>query len=183
MILAILAVTLLAKHGRGRRNGRYTLRPVRIAQAITLGALANVTVISQGLTGNADAAYRCISLTTLWTLKNAATNQKPVHVGYAHSDYTVTEIKEFIEGGSAISIGNKVSNEQANRLIRLVGTFGMATEVDSSLNDGKPIKTRLNWALPIGKEVVAFAYNDSGASLTTGSIVDMTGTMWVKDAV
>ncbi len=170
-------------YGKKGYHRSYKLRRVRVAQAVTLGTLANVTVVAQGLTGNADAGYRCISITSLWTLKNLTAGERPVHVGYAHSDYTVTEIKECIEGGAAISIGNKISNEQANRLVRLVGTFGVAAEADDSLNDGKPIKTRLNWAIPIGKEVVAFAYNDSGAVLTTGGIVDFTGEMWVKDNV
>ncbi len=62
-----------------------------------------------------------------------------------------------------------------------MGTFSGA-EVSESLNDGKAIKTRLNWAVQIGSTVNAFLYcEDTAANQTTGSLVDLTGNLWVKD--
>ncbi len=106
-------------------------------------------------------------------------NEGPIVVGYAHSDYTVTEIKEAMEASSAIDVGNKIANEQANRLIRVVGTMN---EVRESLNDGKPITTKLNWLMSIGDSVNLFAYNDGPGALSTNAIVSLAGDMWVKDS-
>ncbi len=116
----------------------------------------------------------------IWTLDNLPSGDGPVVVGYAHSDYSVTEIKEALEAGSSISVGNMVSQEHANRLVRKVGTF---VEAEAPLNNGMPIKTRLNWLIPIGKEVNVFAFNDHAAdALATGSILTFNGNMWVKDS-
>ncbi len=177
LVLVMLVFALMAKHGKGRR--RYSLRRVRTTGGITLGTLANVTVVTSAILGAADGAYRLMSLSQSWALKNLTVGEGPVTVGYAHGDYTVTEIKEAIEAGASISIGNKIANEQANRLVRIIGSF--SGEAEEVLNDGKPMKIRLNWAIPIGTTVNIFAYNDSGAALTTGGIIEVTGPVWVKD--
>ncbi len=147
---------------------------------VTLGALANNIVVTGTLTSSADGQYRAMSVKLLWSIRNVTVGQGPIIVGFAHSDYSVTEIKEAIEIASSINIGDKVSNEKANRLVRVVGVFSGA-ESDQVLNDGKPMKTRLNWQMPIGANVNVFAYNDSGAALTTGGLVEANGDLWVKD--
>jgi len=103
----------------------------------------------------------------------------PVTVGYAHSDYSVTEIKEAIESALSISVGDKVAQEKANRLIRIVGEI---SSEDPILNEGRPIKTKLNWFIPIGKFVNMFAYNNNSSPLTTGAIQNASGNLWVKDS-
>ncbi len=101
-------------------------------------------------------------------------------MGYAFGDYTVTEIKEALESTSSISIGNKVENERSRRWVRKIGTFA-GLDTDEVLNDGKPIKTRLNWAIPIGTSVNMFCYNDSASQRSTGAFVKFNGTLFVKD--
>ncbi len=159
---------------------RFNLRAVRHSSATNLGALASAIVTLAAVYGNADGAYRIMSSSATWSLKNHTAGEGPLQVGYAHGSYTVTQIKEFIESSSSISIGTKLAGEQSNRLIRLIGTFS-GNFAEETLNDGRPIKTRLNWAIPIGTNFNFFIYNDSGATLTTGSSVDVTGTGWVKD--
>jgi len=108
----------------------------------------------------------------------------PLIFGYAHGDYTVTEIKECIESGASINVGLKVEQEQSNRLVRIVGAFGSpgVGNIDVTANDGKPIKTRLNWLIPIGKTFNFFVYNDGVAALETAAkSVRINGTGWVKD--
>lgn len=159
------------------------LRKVRVIPQVSLGTLGNVTAIVGAVTGAADGQYRAMSLNGTWSLKGATAGEGPIVIGFAHSDYSVTEIKEAIEIQNSINLGDKVAQEQANRLVRIVGTFPSAQVAaeDVVLNDGRPMKTRLNWAIPIGKAVNIFAYNDSGATLTTGAIVDFNGDLWVKD--
>ncbi len=182
-IVLLFTMLLLAGYRKGGypSRGRYSLRGVRFANSITLGTLANITVITSGTTGVADGAYRMISIQGVWSLKDSTGNEGPIVVGYAHSDYTVTEIKEALEANASISVGDKVANERSKRLVRIVGQFD-GTGQDRTINDGRPLKTRLNWFIPIGDEVNMFAYNDSGATLTTASVVDLTGKCWVKDS-
>ncbi len=180
-ILIMLVAVLYGHRGGGYpRKGRYSLRPVRTSNQNVLSTLgANVAIVASYF-GAADGAYRIVSLQTTWSLKNLTAGEGPIVVGYAHGDYTVGEIKEFIESATSINIGDKIAGEQANRLVRRVGVFsGVGTE--ETLNNGMPIKTRLNWAIPIGKTFNMFAYNDSGGTLTTGAVVEANGVGWVKD--
>ncbi len=181
-ILLILIMGLMMAHRKGGypAKGRYSLRPVQTTPTITVGALALSTAVTGTCYGNADGAYRIIALKGTWSLTTNTAGNGPLVVGFCHGDYTVTEIKEFIESTSSISIGNKILGEQANRLIRRVGVFNGLT-TDESLNDGMPIKTRLNWAIPIGTNLNMFAYNDDASNRDTGSFVKFNGTGWVKD--
>ncbi len=181
MLEILLLLTLLGPlMARKPTKRRFQLRAVRATPSLALVTLASATALTGPLYAAADGAYRIMSFRGAFALRGHTAGEGPIHIGFAHGDYTVTEIKEFIESGASISVGDKIANEQANRLVRIVGTFdGLNTE--EVLNDGKPIKTRLNWAIPIGKTMNFFVYNDSGAAQTTGSIVDITGTGWVKD--
>ncbi len=134
--------------------------------------------VETDFTGAADGTYRAVSAKLAWSLQNLAAGDGPLIVGYAHSDYTVTEIKEAIEAVLAISVGDLIAQEQANRLVRVVGSL---TDEAPQLNDGMPISTKLNWLIPIGKNVEIFAYND-GITMTTGAVVNATGSLWVKDS-
>ncbi len=176
-LLFFLIAIMMANRGRG---SRYSLRGVRFDSTSALLALANVTVVTQSITGSADGKYRMISMKATWSLRSHTAEEGPITVGYAHSDYSVTEIKEALEVQASISVGLKVEQEQANRLVRIVGTFP-GLDTDEVLDHGNPIKTRLNWEIPPGLEVVQFAYNNSGSTLTTGAIVELIGKCWVKD--
>ncbi len=87
-----LAMVVLAKHRRG-----YSLRPVRFDGASALGALANRTATTDGVTGTSANAYRCVTIKSIWNLKNHTVAEGPLIFGYAYSDYSVTEIKEWLE--------------------------------------------------------------------------------------
>ncbi len=179
IIIILLAGPAMARHGKGRKRS-YNLRRVSITPFVALGALVAGVVVVTGLTGTSDAQYRLVSATMSWSMHNHTPGEGPISVGYAFGDYTVTEIKEALESTSSISSGNKVLGEQANRWVRKIGQFSgqNASEV---LNDGKPIKTRLNWAVQIGSVVNMFAYNNDTNDLTTGSVVGVMGDLWVKD--
>ncbi len=109
------------------------------------------------------------------------TGDGPLTVGICHSDYSNTEVKECLESGASIDQGDKIAQEQGNRLVRIVGS--MLPGEEENLNDGKPIKTRLNWMIDIGSAVNVFVYNEGSGSLTTGSLMKLTGSLYVKDSV
>ncbi len=119
---------------------------------------------------------RVLSVKNVYAVKDLTENEGPVVVGICHSDYTVTEIKEAIEQIDALDIGNLKAQEEANRLVRVLGIFSGA--VNQYLNDGRPIKTRLNWLLPAGASVCFFIYNEDASPLTTGAIFECDGDIW-----
>ncbi len=183
LLSGILLLVLAAKRTPKRRR-RYNLRRVRISPGLALSTLAVGTVVKVGLTGASTIAYRAISLSGRWSLDDLTAGEGPIVVGYAHSDYTIGEIKECIESANSISPGLKIEQERSNRLVRSVGILG--PEANSVLNNGLPVKTRLNWKIPAsssGNEVVMFAYNDGSALLTTGAFLRMNGNMWVQDSI
>ncbi len=154
------------------------LRRVRVSTALPLLTTASKVALSVGLTAAADQHYRAISANGSWNVQDLTAGDGPVVVGFSHSDYTDGEIEEAIEALTAISQGDLVAQERANRLVRVVG---IVTDDDPTLNDGNPVKTRLNWAIPIGKFVDLFIYND-GVNFTTGATVSFNGDLWVKDS-
>ncbi len=179
LILVSLLTIALAKKPAGRRR-RYNLRRVRVTPVIALSTLASGIVLTTAITGAASSTYRVVSIKAQWTLTAFTAAEGPISVGYAHSDYTVTEIKEALDIAASIDQGDKIAQEKANRLVRRVGTF--RSEQGSDLNEGMPIKTRLNWLMTIGDSLVMWAQNESTSALTTGAFVNLMGDMWVKDS-
>ncbi len=145
-----------------------------------LATLATVTAIkSTLLAAPVGSSYRVVSVHGTWSVVPFTEGDGPLVVGIAHGDYTITEIKEFIEATAAIDLGDKIAQERAKRLIRVVGVI--SSVANSTLNDGKPIKTKLNWKITQGKALSFFVYNDGGGSMTTGSFNKVNGTAWVVD--
>ncbi len=98
-------------------------------------------------------------------------------MGYAHSAYTVTQIKECLESTANIEQTNKIAQEQSQRLVRLVG----AQHGTQLINEGKPLKTKLNWLIGIGETVNMFIYNDNEATITGAPFQKLNGHMWIRD--
>ncbi len=178
-VFSALLLALLAKRKSPKTRRRFSLRRVRVTPSVALGALVSGIVVKGGISGAAPNTYRAISSDQVWSLEGLTSGEGPVVVGYAHSDYTVTEIKEAIDAAASIDPGLKIERERAGRLVRIVGII--TSDVDR-LNDGKPLKTRLNWLITPGDEVNIFAMNESGATLSTGAVLHITGNLWVKDS-
>ncbi len=178
VVMAFAVIVIMAKK-RGTLRRRFNLRRVRVNPEMPLLTPASDIVVKQAISAVAVSTYRAISHKATWNLMNLTSGEGPVTVGLAHSDYTVTEIKECLEAQAGIDPGNKVEQERANRLVRSVGQFG---SVQAMLNDGKPITTKLNWLIAIGRTVDMFAYNEDTGTLTTGAVLNVTGDLWVKDS-
>ncbi len=179
ILVLVLSLVGLAKRKPSRR--RFNLRRVHTTPEITLATLATDTALSVATVGASTSTYRAMSLKGTWSLSGLTAGEGPITVGFAHSDYTVTEIKEWMESFGAIDPTDMVERERANRLIRIVGTF--PPSANSVLNNGNPIRTKLNWLIGIGAQVNVFAFNeDTAANLTTGAVVNFTGDYWVKDS-
>ncbi len=169
-----------AKYSRKRRGRRrFTLRRVRTTPIIALSTLASGVALAGATTGVSTDTYRIMTASGLWSITGLTPGEGPLTFGYAHSDYSVTEIKEAIEA-AAIDKGDKLLLEKSNRLVRIVGTL---VGSNAELNNGNPVSTRLNWLISIGDQLNIFVYNESAGALTTGSSINFVGNVWVKDSV
>ncbi len=153
---------------------------------MSLGALAASDVISSAMTGTSTGTYRVTSIDCRWMWNDIAdVNDDYLTFGVAHSDYTAAEIEEALEGTGGIDPGSKIELERANRLVREIGVISSPTQLGGSgeFNDGKSMKTKLNWLINIGDSLVIWARNASGTVWVTGGALGATGNMWVKDSV
>ncbi len=168
---------LMAKRPRRRWTAADANVPFQAENV--LGTLGNQTADIGAMVDASDNEYRAISIRATWAMNGFTAGEGPLSVGYAHGDYTATEVKEFIEAGGAMTQNDKIAAEQANRLIRLVGVFS-GVGGSESLNDGKPIRTRLNWRIADGGTINQFVYNHGGAALTTGAAIVQNGALRLR---
>lgn len=169
----------MAKHGRKFR--RYLAGAVD--NEITLSTLGPATVISDPVDDTVIEEAFVSSVDATWSIKGYDQSQAtagPVSCGWAHSDYTSAEIEEWIESQGSWDQGDLRSQEIAKRKIKWVGTFEADIASGNlsivTLNDGRPIKTKLRWMLSTGQTLRMWAYNTGAAALDTGSLVRAMGT-------
>ncbi len=157
--------------------GRY-LRGA-IEDNLTLGALASKDVVKDDLADTVNERTLVSSVVAAYSLAGwtLTTNDGPILIGIAHSDYTDAEIEEYLESTGSWDEGDLVQQEISKRKIRRIGIFEEPdTDTGSvTLNDGKPIKTKLNWILNQGQTLAVWAYNTGAGPITTGATVHTEG--------
>ncbi len=152
-----------------KQTGRKFLKG-NIDEANPLSTLADGAVVKSDFDETVNERSLVTSIEATWNLRSGTVGQGPIIVGIAHSDYTAAEIQEVIDNTGSWNEGDKVQQEVAKRLVRIIGSFP-GDLADEDLNDGKPVKTRLNWVLLQGQTLSTWALNKSGATLTTGTLV------------
>ncbi len=170
----------MPKHGR-KNMGKYIRG--NVDEALPLGTLSGKAVVAIVFDEVMVEGGRITSVVGSYAMEGftPTAGDGPIRVGLAHSDYTAAEIEEFIENAGSWDPGNKISQEINSRRIREVGVFSSegqgvaAVGGPVTLNDGKPIKTKLNWYLTTGDTLDLWAYNSGGGNLTTGAEVHLSG--------
>ncbi len=152
------------------------IRRAAIAESLPLLTLASLDVLGETIVGVVDKPTRVMSVDCLFALNGMTALEGPVDVGLAHSDYTDAEIEECLEAVGSWSSDDKVANERSNRLVRRVGQLDAEHD---ELNDGEPVRVRLNWGLASGSTIRYWARNVGSAALTTGSILTFNGDAWL----
>ncbi len=172
-IAVIIGSIALAKRGRGKRRamGRYIRGSV--AESMVLGTLAAKTAVGQvfGDTVTERTLISSIVARYSMTAFTKSTGDGPILVGVAHSDYAVSEIEAWIETTGSWKEADLVQREVGARKIRMIGIFENPIDeaATSVLNDGKMIKTKLNWILTQGQSLDLWAYNQGTSALATTS--------------
>lgn len=179
LVLAIAFLVMAKGKPRARRRmGRYIRG--NVDEQLNLSTLASKTLISAAFDETVNERTLVSSIVASWSLQafTPATGDGPVLVGVAHGDYSSAEIEAFLETTGSWNEGDLVAQEVGKRRIRRVGVLGATTGplTPSSLNDGKPIKTKLNWILLQGQTLQVWAYNMGSSALeTTNPVVDVQG--------
>ncbi len=141
-----------------------------IDENLQLGTLAGKTLISDTWDETVVERTLVSSIISTWALGGMVAGQGPILFGVAHSDYSDAEIEAVIENAGSWNEGDKTSQEVSKRQVRIIGTFVGELDsgtVDTRFNDGVPVKTKLNWILTTGDTLKMWAYNLSGAALST----------------
>ncbi len=154
--------------------GRYIRGTVD--EKLVLGTLASLAVISGQFDETVNERTRVTSIVATYSMNEftVAAGDGPVQVGVCHSDYSSAEIEEVLEATGSWDEGDLIQQELAKRKIRRIGIFD-SDQVDDVLNDGKPIKTKLNWILNQGQSLRLWAYNTGAGALDTGAIINVNG--------
>ncbi len=158
----------MAKHPK-RRFSRYIRG--NINHRLVIATLAARTVAGSDNSDVVTERAYMSSVNLRWALEQvtALAGAGPVMVGVAHSDYTDTEIEEWVENNAGWEEADQIGQEVAKRKIRKVGIFETPQAVTDAvtLNDGKPIRTKCGWILTTGQTIRIWAYNMGQAAFAT----------------
>ncbi len=150
-----------------------------IDDVLSLGTLAGKTLIGTVLDEVVRERTLISSIVAVYSASDVTLGSGigPILVGVAHSDYSDAEIEEVIEMTDSWDEGNRVEQELSKRLIRRIGIFHFETSGgDSVLNEGRLIKTKLNWVLNSAQSLKLWAYNlGANAFATTVLLIAIQG--------
>ncbi len=168
----------MKKGGARRKDRNFVAIPFQ--SQLSLGTLADLTAVRISLTsGVLLEDLFIISIDATVVLREHTAGEGPIYVGFAHTDYTVAEIKEALDVDALLGPSKKIEGEQARRLVRRWGTFRGAdtTEIIALANGGNK-RYRVGWTQQDGALVQGYIFNTSGAALTTGSVIEMDGVIY-----
>ncbi len=158
-----------------------------VDEQVNAGTLASKDVTATAFDETVNERTLVSSIVARYSLLNVtkASGVGPLMVGVAHGDYSAPEIEEWIENTGSWNEGDLVNQEIAGRKIRKIGIFDQPATISESsvLNDGKAIKTKLNWILLQGQGLQYFLYNlGSSAFSTTDPAMNAQGhaNLWPK---
>ncbi len=159
----------MAKNRKGSRYRGYRKLPFTTTLALsTLGADA---LISGSFGESFSEERRVLSMEVEVAMQGITAGDGPLEVGIAHSDYSAAEVEQQLEATGAWDEGDKVAQEQARRLVRRLGVL---TDSEDRLNDGRPVKIRLNWRIATGDTFQLWCRN-RGIAMQTGTEITIQG--------
>ncbi len=158
-----------------RRKFRRYIRG-NIDERQALATLAAATGVKNSIDDSVDDSTWASSVEALWSVTGITDgdNIGPIMVGYAHSDYTLAEIEEWIERSVSWSEANLIEREISQRKIKRIGMFRNPDTPGQAalLNEGRMVKTKLGWVLNEGQTIALWYYN-VGTAAFASSIPDV----------
>ncbi len=160
--------SLMAKKGRRRNDNFFVHKDSPQNGLSTLASdavkLATAPTLSQDVL--------ILSVDTIHAIRDLTPGEGPIEFGVADASLSTTEIAECLDASPAHK-NDVPAVEQAARKVRSIGMFG-GELAHEKFNEGRPRRVKLNWRVPASQSFPNFwVRNRSGATLTTGAIVEL----------
>ncbi len=143
-----------------------------VDEDLGLGTLAAKSLVTGVFDEGVSERTLISSLIATYSIENFTPGAGigPLLVGIAHSDYSAAEVEAYIETLDSWKEADKIGQEVGKRQIRKIGVFrrqsGAAVDTQA-LNEGRPIKTKLNWILNKDQTLDLWVYNMGSAAIAT----------------
>ncbi len=169
----------MARRRRRKSKNRSGFVAIPFSGSLALSTLGNGAALSANLLGAVFGEdIFIISVDIMFSMDTLTSGEVPIIVGLSHSDLSDTEIVEALVA-ELTDPDDIIAKERARRPVRKVGAFVVENSAgDIALNDGKPIRQKVKFSVGDGHNLDMFAFNNSGATLTTGAIVSFDGTIY-----
>ncbi len=163
---------------RKRRTRRGRFQAIPFNAELALATLANDTLLKISMLGGTFVEdFYCISVDALWSIKDLTAGEVPIEVGFNHGDLIATEVVEALDA-NLLDPSDIIQRERARRPVRRVGKFTDGAKTDMEIGDGVLIRTPLKFMVNDGHAIQAWAINRTGATLTTGALLNISGTLY-----
>ncbi len=160
---------------KGRK--RTPLVPLKFVVDLPLLTAADNGGVATGTLAALEQGFEVISTDLTAVLRDLSAGEGPIEFGLAAAAYTVAEIIEALDASPIQQYGTEM--ERSKRSVRSYGKFEGAVDSQASLNDGLPVRRKMFLRLfPGAASPKVWAVNRSGAPLTTGGVVEVSGTHW-----
>ncbi len=174
VVMAILAIAVGVMAAKRRRASRGRLVYLPFDESITLG-----TLVANGISTNAlqtlTQDFDIVGVKATVSFTDVTQGEGPLEVGWAQSELTGVQIVANRDA-SPTSQWDVLANEQSKRKVRVFGKSAGTT--DESLNNGLAVWRKMFLRIPSGKALCdLWIINRSGATLTTGAIVNLQGSV------
>ncbi len=162
-----------SKRGHG---GRF--QAIRFNAQTALSTLADAALIQTTLTSLAQEFF-AISADISAAFRGATLGEGPIQFGFNHGDLSTAEVQECLDA-AITSEGDIVAKERLRRPVRRVGRVAQmnTTQGGGLWNNGNTKRIQLRFNLAANQEVEGWVRNQSGATLTTGAIIEWQGSIY-----
>ncbi len=169
VILSVLVI-LMARRRRRRKTNFQKYFKGKIDEDLSMTTLGGDTLVSVSTDAVVDTT-RVSSVHCTYAIRDLtpAKDVGPFIFGVAHGDYGDNEIEEWVELQTSWDQGDLVAKEISSRRIRQIGQIlgGDAVAAAAGFNDGRVMKTKLNWLLSPADPLKFWVYNTGTAAVAT----------------
>lgn len=160
---------------KSKRN-RKNFVSIPFETSLSLATLADNTILLQALTAALGEDLYIISVDILLSIHDHTPGEVPIYVGLAHSDLSITEVAQYLDSDN-INPDDIIAKERSRRPVRRIGVFNR-NDSEMELNNGVKIRQIIKFSVGNGFTLNLYVKNDSGAALTTGSFIDISGVIY-----
>jgi len=167
----------MAKKRSGTRGRSKNFVVLKVQANLTLATLASDAAIDAQLL-SIDDDLSLISADLLWAIDGLTVNEGPIEVGLNSDSLTPAQIVEALDA-SPSNRGDRIALERTGRPVRTGGMFA-GQVANENLNNGQFVRVKLRFPLSQNQELNHYAVNRSGATLTTGASVRVSGKIYAR---